>query len=253
MTSKEALFQYSLRIGDNALVLAQRISEWSGHAPILEEDIAMSNMSLDLIGQARGFLTYAALVEGKGRTEDELAFTRDARELKNRCLLEQPNGDFAVSMMRSFLFSAIAYLQFRQLVNSKDETISGLSEKSLKEITYHLRHSSQWIIRLGDGTEESHKRAQAAVNELWFFTDELFEMNEVDDLLIRDGIACDLKKIKPEWDKLVDEVFEKAKLVRPVAGGYQSSGGISGSHTEHLGFLLAEMQFVPRAYPDSKW
>ena len=252
MEKQEALFEYNLRIGDNALVLAQRLSEWSGSGPILEEDIAMSNMALDLIGQSRGFLTYAGAVEGKGRSEDDLAYFRDVRLFRNRMLVEMPNGDFGVTMMRSFLFSAFAYLHFRGLVKSKDETISGLAEKSLKEVTYHLRHSSQWVIRLGDGTDESHQRVQTAANDLWSYTNELFEMNEVDELLIKEEIAFDLNGFREEWNQLIKEVFTKATLEIPDAG-YNSKGGINGFHTEHLGFLLAEMQSLPRSLPDAKW
>ncbi len=252
MEMQNALFEYNLRIGDNALVLAQRLAEWSGHAPILEEDIAMSNMALDLIGQSRGFLTYAGQVEGKGRSEDDLAYFRDVRSYRNRMLVEMPNGDFAVTMMRSFLFSAFAYLHFRGLVKSNDETIAGLAEKSLKEVTYHLRHSSQWVIRLGDGTDESHQRVQNAANELWSYTNELFEMNDVDALLIKEGIAFDLNNFRAEWNQLIEEVFLKATLTIPVAG-YKSKGGMNGFHTEHLGFLLAEMQSLPRSMPDAKW
>ncbi len=253
MTTNEALYTYCVRLADNAVILAQRMCEWCGHGPILEEDIAMSNMGLDLIGQARGFYTYAATLEGKGRTEDDIAYHRDERGFTNRCMVEQPNGDFGVTMMRSFLYGAQAYLQFRALVKSKDETIAGLAEKSLKEVTYHVRHSSDWIIRLGDGTEESHRRIQDALNDLWHFTDELFEMDEVDALLIKEEIACDISAQRVEWDAMVKEVMEKATLTIPANKGYQASGGMKGKHTEHLGHLLSEMQILPRTYPDAKW
>jgi ring-1,2-phenylacetyl-CoA epoxidase subunit PaaC len=253
MEEKELLKEYCLRLGDNGLILGHRLSEWCGHGPILEEDIAMSNMALDLIGQARGFLGYAATLEGKGRTEDDLAYHRDAREFRNSMLTELPNGDFAVTMMRSFLFSAIAYLHFKALTKSKDETLSGLAEKSLKEVTYHLRHSSQWIIRIGDGTAESHEKAQAALDELWMYTEELFETDDVDAALVKSGIAPDLSSLKNEWMTMVDEILYKATLKKPEMPTYQSKGGIKGNHTEHLGFLLAEMQFLPRAYPGTSW
>lgn len=253
MTQQEALFKYCIRLGDNALIIAQRLCEWCGHGPILEEDIAMSNMGLDFIGQARGFYSYAALVEGKDRTEDDLAFHRNEREFCNRCIVEQPNGDFAMTMMRSFLYGSLAYLQFRALTKSTDETIAGLAEKSLKEVTYHVRHSSEWIIRLGDGTKESHVKTQQALDDLWQFTDELFEMDEVDALLVKTGVGCDLSLLRAEWNSMVEEVITKATLVKPEAGGYQSSKGMLGLHTEHLGHLLSEMQFLPRAYPDAKW
>ena len=253
MTTQEALKEYCLRLGDNAVILGQRLSEWCGHGPILEEDIAMTNMALDLIGQATGFLGYAATLEGKGRTEDDLAFHRDVREYKNRMMVEQPNGDFAVTMMRSFLYGSFAYLQFRELIKSNDETISGLAEKSLKEVTYHVRHSSEWIVRMGDGTEESHKKTQNACDDLWSYTNELFEMDEVDALLIKEKIVCDLSLLRSEWDKMINEIFSKATLLTPPADGYQSTGGMHGNHTEHLGFILAEMQSLPRSLPDAKW
>jgi ring-1,2-phenylacetyl-CoA epoxidase subunit PaaC len=253
MDKNQALFIYCVRLADNAVILAQRLCEWCGHGPILEEDIAMSNMGLDLIGQARGFYAYAAALEGKGRSEDDLAFHRNEREFTNRCMVEQPNGDFGMTMMRSFLHGCQAYLQYRALVNSKDETIAGLSEKALKEMTYHVRHSSDWVIRLGDGTVESHHRMQEAVNELWSYTDELFEMDDVDAILLKEGIACDILSQRAEWDKMIDEVFEKATLIRPSEKGYQSTGGIYGHHTEHLGHLLSEMQILPRTYPDARW
>jgi len=209
-------------------------------------------MSLDLIGQARGFLTYAGAVEGKGRSEDDLAYHRDAHQYKNKNINELPKGDFGFTMLRSFLFSSFAYLQFRDLVKSKDETISGLAEKALKEITYHVRHTSQWVIRLGDGTEESYQRINESLQELWSYTDELFEENDVDAFLQKEGISFSHKNLRLEWDKMIDEVFAKANLSKPV-GGYQSKGGMLGLHTEHLGFILAEMQFLPRAYPDAIW
>lgn len=253
MTEQQALFEYCLRIGDNGLVLGHRLSEWCGHGPVLEEDIAMSNMALDLIGQARGYLGYAAKLEAQGRSDDELAFKRDARQFRNHMLVEQPNGDFALTMMRSFLYSAFAYLHFRILIKTRDHTISGLAEKSLKEITYHLRHCSDWIIRLGDGTDESHERTQQAAENLWSFTSELFEMDAVDELLIKQNLAVDLTALQQEWNDIVNKVFAEATIQRPDDSRFMSKGGIKGIHTEHLGFLLAEMQFLPRAYPGTSW
>ena len=252
MGEQEALAEYCLRVGDNGLILGHRLSEWCGHGPILEEDIAMSNMSLDLIGQARGFLGYAAKLKGEG-TDDDLAFKRDARQFLNCMLVEQPNGDFAMTMVRSFLFSVFAYFHFRGLIHSKDNTLSGLAEKSLKEVTYHLRHCSDWIIRLGDGTEESHERTQQAFESLWSYTDELFEMDEVDTQLIKSGLAVDLKTLRTEWDELVNKVLKQATLAIPSGPRFMAKGGMHGIHTEHLGFLLAEMQFLPRAYPGTQW
>lgn len=252
MADQKVLAEYCLRLGDNGLILGHRLSEWCGHGPVLEEDIAMANMSLDLIGQARGFLAYAAKLKGEG-TEDDLAYKRDARQFRNCMLVEQPNGDFAFTMMRSFLFSAFAYLRFRSLIQSNDETVSGLAEKSLKEVTYHLRHTSDWIIRLGDGTEESHNRTQNALENLWSYTDELFEMDETDTLLIQQNLVFDLNLLKAEWNQLIDRVLIEATLTRPTASRFMSKGGITGIHTEQLGFLLAEMQFLPRAYPGTEW
>ncbi len=254
MSSKNALIEYCLRIADNSSILAHRLSEWSGHGPILEEDIAMSNMALDLIGQARGFYAYAATLENKGRSEDDLAFRRDAREFVNRNLVEQPDHkDFGTAIMRSFLYSCLSYLQFRTLMNSNDETVSGLSAKAIKEVIYHVRHCGDWIVRLGDGTEESHQRITDSLNDLWMYTNELFEQNEVDAILLNDGVGVDLTLLQQDWLNLVKEIFSQAQLTIPDVGGYQSSGGIKGLHTEHLGFILAEMQFLPRAYPDAIW
>ncbi|MBL7924955.1 MAG: phenylacetate-CoA oxygenase subunit PaaC [Bacteroidia bacterium] len=253
MNTNDALYTYCVRLADTAVILSQRFCEWCGHGPILEEDIAMSNMGLDLIGQARGFYAYAAALENKGRSEDDIAFHRNEREFTNRCMVEQPNYDFAYTMVRSFLHGAAAYLQYRELTKSGDETVSGLAAKSLKEMTYHVRHSSEWLIRLGDGTDESKVRVQNAVDDLWQFTDELFEMDEVDQMLIRNGIACDLTQLRQEWDQMVDEVFSKAGITKPAPGGFQSKGGMKGMHSEHLGHLLSEMQFLQRAYPDAKW
>ena len=251
--NNDHLYIFSLRLGDNSLILGHRLSEWCGHGPILEEDIALSNMSLDLIGQARGFLAYSAKIEGREKTEDDLAYLRDVGGFFNCLLVEQPNGDFAYTIMRSFLYSVFAYLRYRDLVKSKDETISGLAEKSLKEIIYHYRHCADWVIRLGDGTTESHRRTQEAVDDLWSYVDELFEMNEVDAALIKQGIAFDLNTFRSEWNQLVKDVFAKAGLILPPDNIYKSKGGINGLHSEHLGFLLAEMQFLQRAYPGAKW
>jgi ring-1,2-phenylacetyl-CoA epoxidase subunit PaaC len=250
---EKQLAEYCVRLGDNSLILGHRLSEWCGHGPILEEDIALSNMALDLIGQARGFLSYAGQLEGNGKTEDDLAFHRDAREFRNKMLVELPNGDFGFTTIRSFLYSAYAYLLFRELVKSPDESISGLAEKTLKEVTYHLRHTSDWMVRLGAGTEESHNRMQDSLNELWMYTDELFEMDEVDAALIEKKLAVDLNVLKSGWNDMMDVVFKKSSLSRPSDNIYKSKGGIHGIHTEHLGYLLAEMQFLPRAYPGTSW
>ena len=249
---KNSLFEYLLRIGDSSLILGHRLSEWCGHGPILEEDIAMTNIALDLVGQARTILTYAGEVEGKGRTEDDLSYLRNERHFHNALLVEQPNGDFGCTMFRQFLYTAFSYLIFEELKKSKDTKLSAIAEKSLKEVTYHLRHSSEWLIRLGDGTEESHRRVQNAVDDLWMFTDDLFTMNDIDNTLLKEGIAIDLNQIKSKWKKIVADVFSKAKLTIPQ-NVFMITGSREGRHTEHLGYLLAEMQFLPRAYPGAKW
>lgn len=253
MTSKEALFEYCLRLGDTSLILGHRLSEWCGHGPILEEDIAMSNLALDLIGQARMILSYAGEVEGKGRTDDDLAYHRDALQFRNALLAEQPNGDFAVTMVRQLLISAYNFYLYEALKKSKDQTIAAFAEKSLKEVAYHVRHASDWILRLGDGTAESHQRSQTAIDDLWTLTDDLFQMNEVDDLLINDEIAVDLDTIKAKWKIYVEDILKKATLTVPQINNFMLKGSRQGKHTEHLGYILAEMQFLPRAYPDAKW
>lgn len=253
MTQQEALFQYCLRLGDNAVILGQRLSEWSGHGPQLEEDIAMSNMSLDLIGQARGFLTYAGKVEDKGRTEDDLAFLRGEREFYNFLMVEQPNGDFASTMMRSFLYGCFAYLQFRELTKSKDETVAGLAAKSLKEVTYHVRHCGDWVIRLGDGTDESNRRINEAVADLWSYTNEFFENDEVVEMMMKAGIGCDHAALRDEWKQMVKHIFDQATLQVPEVVVYKATGGLKGLHTEHLGHLLTEMQYLQRTYPGATW
>jgi ring-1,2-phenylacetyl-CoA epoxidase subunit PaaC len=249
----KSLFEYCLRLGDSSLIAGQRLAEWCGHGPILEEDIAMTNMSLDLIGQARTFLTYAGQIEGKGRTEDDIAYLRDAMEYRNVLLVEQPNGDFAVTMMKQFFFSAYLYLLYKELSTSKDATIAAIAAKSLKEVTYHLRHSSQWILRLGDGTEESNQRTQDALNDLWMYTGDLFDMDAVDSELIKAGIACDLNKIKQEWQAMITEILTKAKLHIPAPDVWMMHGSRTGKHTEYLGYILAEMQTLQREYPGAKW
>lgn len=252
MTKQEALYTYVLRLADQHLILGHRLSEQSSKGPFLEEDIACSNIALDLLGSASAFLQYAAGLEGKGRTEDDLAFLRSEREFTNTLLAEQPNVDFAWVMARHFFSDAFDYFFFEELKKSKDEQIAAIAAKSHKEITYHLRHTSKWIERLGDGTEESHQRMQDAVNTLWRFTGELFEMNEVDELLIGEGIAADLSKVHDSWLNLVNEVFGSATLAVPQ-DVFMLTGGKKGIHSEHLGFLLAEMQHIHRAFPEAKW
>lgn len=252
MTTKEALINYCLRIGDTSLILGQRMSEWCSNGPILEEDIALTNIALDLFGQARTMLTYAGELESKGRTEDDLAYKRNEREFFNSLLSERPNGHFGDTVARNFLQSAYFYHLYNALSSSKDTLISAHAAKSLKEVTYHLRHSAEWIVRLGDGTDESKDKIQTSINEIWEYTGNLFEMNDVDTLLIKEGIAINQTEIKSKWDKTVDEVLERAKLIRPK-DGYMQTGSLKGMHSEYLGHLIGEMQFLPRAYPDAKW
>ena len=252
MTKQEALFKYLLRLGDTSLILAQRNGEWCGHGPFLEEDLALTNISLDLLGQANSILQYAGQIEGNGRTEDDLAFHRTEREFYNHLIVEQSNGDYAKTILRQFFCDAFDFYFYSELVKSKDETLAAISAKSIKEITYHLRHSSSWVERLGNGTEESHLRMESAMNELYRFTGEMFEMNEIDSVLIKEGITVDLNSIKPNWESKVKEILEKSTLKIP-ANTFMQRGSRDAKHTEHLGFILAEMQSLPRALPDAKW
>ena len=246
-----SLFTYTLRIADSSLILGQRMSEWCSNGPTLEEDIAMSNISLDMFGQANGFYQYAAQLDGT-KSADELAFRRNEREFFNHQLVEQENGNFGTTMVRNFLHDVFNFLFYTELSKSKDETLSALASKSLKEVKYHLRHSSNWLIRLGDGTRESNTKVQDALEELWMYTGELFEMDNLDTELLNNGIAVDNSALKLEWDIMVNKTLVKAKLTRPEEV-YMATGGKKGLHTECLGFILSEMQFLQRAYPDAKW
>lgn len=249
---KEHLFEYLLRLGDDSLILGHRVSEWCGHGPILEEDIAMTNIALDLIGQATSFLKYAAEVEDMGRDEDKIAFLRVEKEYKNSLLVEQANGDFGVTIVRQFLFDAYRLPLFTALQNSKNEQLAAIAEKSLKETKYHYRHSAEWVIRLGDGTQESHQRVQKAVNSLWRFSADLFCDDEVQTKLQEAGIVPDLMETKTRWMKNVQEVLQEATLSLPD-NNWEQHGGRNGKHTEHLGYLLAEMQYMQRTYPNMEW
>ena len=252
MTNQDALFNYCLRLGDNSLILSQRLSAWTGHGPFLEEDLALTNITLDILGQANAILEYAGKIEGKGRTQDDLAFLRHEREFFNTLLVEQENGDYAKTIARQCIIDTFDFYFYQELCKSKDETLSGIAQKSIKEITYHLRHSSGWMERLGNGTEESHERLQNAINDIWRFSGEFFEMNEVDEILIKEGIAVDLNLIKPKWEKTMDEILHKSLIKKPEVT-FMQTGGRKAMHTEYLGHILAEMQYLPRMFPGAKW
>ncbi len=249
----EDKFNHVLRLADNAMILSQRLSQWCGKGPALEEDMALTNVALDLIGQARLWYTYAAELEGKGRTEDDLAFLRDAYDFHNLLLLEQPNGNYADTLMRQFLFDTWHYHYLQALKQSTDQQIAAIAEKSLKEVTYHLRRSSDLVVRLGDGTELSQKMMQASLEELWRFTGEMFMDDEVDVAMHATGIAPLPSDLKAAWDTHLADVMHAATLRLPDANSWMQKGGKQGVHTEHMGYLLAEMQFLQRAYPGAQW
>lgn len=252
MNKQEALFKYILRLADNSLILSQRLSEWTSKGPFLEEDLALTNIALDILGQANSLLEYAARVEGKGRSSDDLAFFRNEREFYNTLIVEQPNGDYAQTILRQCIIDNFDLLFYTQLAKSSDETLAAIAAKSIKEITYHVRHTSSWVDRFGNGTEESYARTQKALNELWRFTDELFEMNEVDEVLLKEKTAVDLSALKPIWKKQIEVIFAKANLKIPETT-FMQTGSRKANHTEHLGFILAEMQYLPRMHPTAKW
>jgi len=246
------LVLYTLRRADDALILGHRLSEWCGHAPVLEEDMALSNIALDLIGQARALYTYAAEVEGKGNDEDKLAYLRDVRQYRNLLLVERPNGDFAQTMVRQFFYSSFADLYWRGMVSSRDATFAAIAAKSEKESAYHLRHASEWIIRLGDGTDESHARAQAAIDDLWAFTGEMFTVDDSERSLIDADIGIDPLLLMPEWLVTVTDVTNEATLTLPE-NDWMQQGGRDGRHSEHLGHLLSELQHMQRSFPGASW
>lgn len=248
----KALFDFLLRTGDNTLILGHRVSEWCGHSPILEEDIALANTALDLIGQTQLWLGYAAEIEGKGRDADALAYLRDAAQFRNVLLVERPNGDFGQTLMRQFLFDAYQHVLLAELKKSSDPRIAEIAAKAAKEVAYHLERSGDLVIRLGDGSDESHRRMQAALEDVWGYTGELFMSADGDEALAAQGIVPTPESLMPEWDKIVSEVLTEATLKAPEKA-YQHKGGKRGVHTEHLGYILAEMQFLQRAYPGAVW
>src|SRR5437667_1574906 len=256
MTSDEQLFDYLLRIADSDLVLAQRLGEWVGHGPVLEEDIALTNVGLDLLGQARLWYAYAGEVEtrfaARGRCEDELALLRDASEFRNLLLVERPNGNYADTIARQFYFDVWHRLFLFQLSRSGDARVGEIAAKALKEVRYHVERSADWVIRLGDGTDESHAKMQAAVDELWMYTGEMFESDATDQALTIAGIGCDASALAHPWREQLSSILSEATLTLPT-GAWMQSGGKRGVHTEQLGHLLAEMQWLQRAYPGAQW
>jgi ring-1,2-phenylacetyl-CoA epoxidase subunit PaaC len=247
-----ALFGYVLRLGDLSLVLGQRLGEWVGHCPALEEDLALANIALDLIGQARLLLTYAGEVEGLGRDEDDIAFLREHGQYLNAVLVEQPNGDFGHTIVRQVLVDAFQLELYERMTTSTDERLAGIAAKSVKEVRYHLRYSSGWLVRLGDGTVESHARVQSALDTLWPYTVELFAEDELDRTMADAGVAPRLSDVHAAWARRLDEILAEATLTRPKDRAH-SWHGKRGQHSEHLGYILAEMQHLQRAYPEARW
>jgi ring-1,2-phenylacetyl-CoA epoxidase subunit PaaC len=253
MAVDKAKFEYLLRQGDNALILSQQLSQLCGKGPALEEDMALTNVALDLLGQTRMWLTYAGELEGMGRDEDRLAYLRDSREFRNVLLVEQPNGDYAQTMVRQFFFDSWHYFLMRGLLSSTDKRIAEIAEKSIKEVTYHLRRSGDLVVRLGDGTDISHAKMQAAVDELWAYTGEVFIYDDIDQAMVEQGVAPAPEALRAAFLQHVSEVLAEATLSMPSPDAYMQRGGKQGRHTERLGFVLAEMQFLQRAYPGVEW
>jgi len=253
MTMNDAAsFAYLLRLGDDRLVLGHRLSEWCGHGPILEEDIALANVALDLIGEATLLLKLAGQIEAKGRTEDALAYLRDATDYRNALLVELPIGDFAFTIVRQLLFSVFSLLQMDALQRSTNADLAGIAGKAVKEARYHVRHAAQWVVTLGDGTEESHSRTQHAVDDLWRYTGELFLADAVDEQASATGLGVDPRTLEAPWRSQIDEVMRRAGIATPSVA-YMQRGGRDGRHTEHLGHMLAEMQIVARSHPGAAW
>ena len=249
---KENLYKYILGIADNSLILGQRMGSLTGHGPSLETDIACTNISLDLFGQVRSYYQYAAKIAGDSRTEDDIAMLRKEREYVNVLLVEQPNTDFAYSMARQFLFDVYHLLFLNELQKSKDLTLSAIASKSIKEVSYHQRFSSDWIKRLGDGTDLSHQKMQDAIDALWTYTDELFHQTQADKVMVKEGVGVDVTKLKETYYKQVNQVLEEATLNIPESKYFQK-GGKEGIHTEHMGYLLSDLQYMQRTYPNMEW
>ncbi|MFK8079502.1 MAG: 1,2-phenylacetyl-CoA epoxidase subunit PaaC [Granulosicoccus sp.] len=252
LKASNGLFEFLLQMGDNCLILAHRNSQWCGHGPALEEDIAISNISLDLIGQTQLWLALAGDVEGAERTADDLAYLRDAFDFRNLLLLERPNDDYGFTLMRQFLFDAWHLPMLQGLMQSSDKRIAGIAEKSAKEVAYHLERSTDLVIRLGDGSAESHQRMQASLDELWSYTGEMLESDDLDPSLVAEGIVPDSEVVAQAWQTHVLKALKLATLT-PPQNDYIRRGGKQGIHSEHLGFVLAELQFLQRAYPGAVW
>jgi ring-1,2-phenylacetyl-CoA epoxidase subunit PaaC len=251
-STKQDTVAYAIALGDDALTLGQRLSEWCSNAPFLEEDLALANVALDFIGRARMLYGYAAALENAGRSEDDIAFLRDVREFRNLLIHELPRGDFAWSCARQYLVDAFNLSLLQALQDSSDRELAAIAEKTVKETRYHLRRSREWMLRLGGGTTESRERLQDALEQLWGYTEELFQMSELESRLLPTGIAVDRTALRPAWDREVDTTLAEAGLARP-ASDWSVTGGRDGVHTEHLGHLLAELQFLQRAYPGLQW
>jgi ring-1,2-phenylacetyl-CoA epoxidase subunit PaaC len=248
----QALFRYVLRLGDLSLVLGQRLGEWVGHSPALEEDLGLANISLDLIGQARLLLTYAGEVEGRGRGEDDIAFLRQHGEYLNPILVEQPNGDFGQTIVRQVLIDAFQLELYERMASSSDHRLAAIAAKAVKEVRYHLRYSGGWLVRLGDGTEQSHARVQSSLDTLWPYTVELFAEDELDRVMADNGVAPRLSEVQSGWTQRIGEILAEATLRRPNDRPH-SWHGKRGQHSEHLGYILAEMQHLQRTYPGARW
>jgi ring-1,2-phenylacetyl-CoA epoxidase subunit PaaC len=252
MSTNEVLFRYLLRLADNNFILGHRLTQWCGHGPILEEDIALSNIALDKLGTARALYDYAGKVEGKNRTEDDLAFLRNEREFMNSLLSEQPNGDYAQTMVREWFNDVFDLMLYEKLQSSNDTTLAGIAQKAVKELQYHVRHSQQWIIRFLEGTEESRQRTEDAIKELWPYTGERFMADEVDKSIHKNGVGPDVTSFEAAWKSHIEKVLKESDVEVPAAV-YMHTGSKKGVHTEHLGYILAECQYLPRTMPNAKW
>lgn len=253
ISRKDALVQYAAQIGDNGLIIGHRMSEWCFRAPSIEMEMALMNCALDLIGQTRALYSYAAMTQGEGKTEDDFAYLRDEQDFRNLLLTEVPDGDWGDTIVRLFFMSAYNKLFFTALTGSKDDELAAIGAKSLKEVIYHLRFSSEWLIRLGDGTEESHRRVQNSIDDLWAYTGELFTMTEAENLLLEDGVSVDVTTLKADWDTIVAQTLEQATLTVPANNWAQLGGKSHGQHTEHFGYIITDMQYIQRRYPGCEW